>query len=87
MPTTTEAARILNCHKSTVTRAAKRYQIGSRHGPLLAFTAEDIERLREVIRDGPGHPDFGREGAKGGRAKAAKAKASRRGAGQRSRRD
>jgi excisionase family DNA binding protein len=65
MPTTTEAAEILGCDRSTITRLAKRHGIGSRIGPILYFSAEDIERLRPLIRSGPGNPQIAGESARG----------------------
>lgn len=56
---TQEAARRLGCSRSTVTRQARALKIGRRVGRVLVFSAADVRRLREVVRPGPGNPQFG----------------------------
>lgn len=74
MPTTTEAARILSCSPETVLRACKRHQIGQRETCGWILTADDIERLRPLIRSGPGNPRIAEESARGVAARKRKKK-------------
>lgn len=55
-----EAAESIGCNKHTINRWAKRLGIGQVVGVSRVFTGADLDRLREVVRDQPGNPNFGR---------------------------
>lgn len=54
-----EVAPRIGCSRRTVTRLAGQHGIGQRVAGVLVFGARDIARLREVVRPGPGNPQFG----------------------------
>lgn len=56
---TREAARRLGCSRRTVSRVAAQHDIGQRVAGVRVFGARDLARLREVVRPGPGNPQFG----------------------------
>lgn len=56
--TATAAAEKIGCHKASVTRAATAHGIGRRHGPTWIFTAADLKKLRRLIRETRGNPNF-----------------------------
>lgn len=56
--TTADAAREIGCDPATIRRRAKDSSIGRRHGRDWLFTAADLDRLRAVVRPGPGCPAF-----------------------------
>ena len=54
-----EAAARLGCAASTVRRRAAQHDIGQRVAGVRVFAPRDLARLREVVRPGPGNPQFG----------------------------
>lgn len=63
-----EAAAALGCSRSTVARWCGIAGIGLRIGGTLALSPRDVQRLRGLVRPGPGNPTFGTAAApKGGR--------------------
>jgi len=59
--TTSDVADIRGCHPSTVSRTAKRLNIGRRFGRDWLFTEKQVQRLVAEIRDTAGNPDFVRK--------------------------
>lgn len=57
----TEAAATIGCNRYTITRHCQRHGIGDRVGRSIVLTPDDVERLRGLVRPGPGNPTFGRE--------------------------
>ncbi len=66
---------MLGCSPRTVARRACDHGIGQRFGPLHFFSPTDVERLRGLVRSGPGNPLFGAGQPKNyGRKKKSKAR-------------
>ena len=59
---TREVAARLGVDESTVRRAASKHGLGQKKGWSWAFTARDLARLRKVIHDGPGNPNWRKKG-------------------------
>jgi len=70
---TLEASELLGCSQTTVRRAAKRYDVGvhvNGRSRLVALTANDISRLRSLVHETSGNPDWIAAGRRrGGRRK------------------
>lgn len=75
MPTTTEAARVLKCGRSTVQRLCRVHQIGQRESVGLILSPEDIERLQPLVSNRRGNPRIGEQSAKGVAARKKRKKA------------
>jgi len=56
--TCSAAAALLGCTPPTVSRTAKKHGVGHVIGKVRALTAADVDRLRKLIRSGPGNPSF-----------------------------
>ena len=53
-----DACEQLDCHRSTLTRAAKKLGVGVMVGTSFGFTASEVTRIGKIIRDSPGCPKF-----------------------------
>lgn len=56
---TRTAAEKIGCSQATVSRVARRYEIGERVGPNVVFTDSDLKKIAENCHEGPGNPHFG----------------------------
>ena len=56
--TANEVAEMLGCHVYSVRRAASKHGIGRKIGWAWAFSAQDLARLRKVIHQEPGNPEW-----------------------------
>lgn len=74
---TAQAADTLGVDKSTITRLAKRLEVGQLVGMSLVFTEAEVEALRGAKRDGPGNPQFVEGNTLGQRRKKITAKAAK----------
>ncbi|HEY2250917.1 MAG TPA: hypothetical protein VGH74_07635 [Planctomycetaceae bacterium] len=54
--TTASIAASIGCTPDTVSRVARANQIGEQVGTTWIFTPADADRLRGLIRPGPGRP-------------------------------
>lgn len=59
--TTTQAAEQLACHRVTVHRVAKQHGIGLSVPTGLLLTKSDVAKLKKLVRQGPGNPNFGKK--------------------------
>lgn len=85
--TSAEAARILGVSNATVSRACTAHDIGTLLNPRIrVLSPEDVERLRGLVSNKRGNPQFGTAGMaqKGvkARAKARKAAAKQKPSGK-----
>lgn len=55
--TSTTAAAALGCSTSTIRRHCASHGIGTRIGRDWLISGSDLDRLRSVVRPGPGNPN------------------------------
>ena len=64
---TNELAVRRGCDPSTIRKLAKTFGIGKKHGRDWLFTEEDAAELCELVHDGPGNPEWIKQGKDGGK--------------------
>lgn len=52
-----EVAKLLDCNRSTVFRAATANDVGTLVGTVRGFSQSDVRRLRKLINPTPGNPN------------------------------
>lgn len=58
---TQTAAEHIGCSKATVSRWARRLEVGQRIGAYLVLTEDEVEKISEHIYPGPGNPQFSKQ--------------------------
>ena len=61
MISTKQAANIIGCDTSTVTRWAARLKFQNKFGKSLALTKTQVNAIKQAWKKGVGNPNFGKK--------------------------